>query len=167
MKQPECSLCSGNRWFFYKNKLSKRTEIRRCDLCNYFKTDEVAGRVALDIISTKLHIADVMTEVRASDEWEFNTTPCGQCMKRGWFIEFDEKSKRMVVSHCRPCALILSDDTAADIAIEQIATAFEVANFAEIVRKEDIFIKRQTAKAFGEVKHQWMIDGRMNDREDK
>lgn len=167
MSEDECSLCAENKWFFYGNIFTGLTEIRRCDICNVLSSDEQAGKVAHDIISTKMHIADVMTEVREADDWSFETVPCSLCMKRGWYLKQNKKNI-MEIKHCESCELISSDQMASEIALSQIVTAFEVVEFAIEQRQTDDFIRKQTAKAFGEVQHQWMAKDlyrRTNDEE--
>lgn len=68
MSEEECKLCKGQYWFLYKNRKTKITEIRNCDLCSVFDDDEHAGRMAHLQIEQALTLTEIITEVRSSDE---------------------------------------------------------------------------------------------------
>lgn len=158
-----CELCHTRGWFFYLHWNTKIYEIRHCDQCQTYKSDKAAGIVAIAAIAQCLKTAEVMTETRVDDEWAMDTVPCSICFKKGWHIKEDSNGI-MQLLNCSHCLIYKSPIDAADPALKQIAQSFELVDFAEKMRKDDNHLKEQTAKAFGEVKHQWMIKEKRNVR---
>jgi len=154
-----CGLCHRRGWFFYQHWNTKVYEIRHCDQCQLYSNHHEAGKAAAAIIAEKLRIAEVMTETRLTDEWSMDTIPCSVCLKKGWHIK-ENREGTFQLLHCHFCKIIGSDPAAADMALSQIAEAFNLVDFAEDVRQDDEEIKNQTAKAFGEIEHQWMVKDR-------
>lgn len=154
-----CELCHTRGWFFYLHWETKIYEIRHCDQCQVYSDHQAAGVAAVDAIAKCMRTAEVMTETRATDEWAMDTVPCSICFKKGWHIKANANGI-MQLLHCDHCMIYASPAEAAEVALKQIAEAFELVNFTEELRENDPHIKDQTAKAFGEVKHQWMVKNR-------
>ena len=69
-----CAQCDEKGWFLYKNRRSKRLEVRACDLCEIFSNDEAAGDVAVLTIIKSIELSETITKVREDDSGIRKTT---------------------------------------------------------------------------------------------
>jgi hypothetical protein len=66
---PRCTQCGGERgWFLHKHPVTKKIEIRACDLCDIYNSDQQAGEFASFEIVQAIELADNITKVRATDK---------------------------------------------------------------------------------------------------
>ena len=159
-----CDLCHDKGWFFYLHWKTNTYEVKHCDQCHMYRSDQAAGIVASVHIAESLRTAEILTETRIDDEWAMETIPCGTCFKKGWYLRSNNE-KIIQLLKCSNCSIYTSHAEAGQSAFKQIIRAFDLVKVANKMRREDAHLRLQTAKAFGEVRHQWMTKEKRNARE--